>query len=177
MSILEWVVVPLLCLCALQAVRAPRLLNSALWLAGASACLAMLLYRLGARQVAVIELSVGAGLVTVLFVFALAVAGEDGMGAPAVVPKPLAWMLAGLVGALLALLLLGGQPVPPASTAAVAESVTWGARALDLALLVLLIFAGALGVAGLLADEDVGYTMPDLRTLLLRAPEKEEVKR
>ena len=63
--------------CALMAVREERLLISALWLAGTSALAALVMYRLGAPEVAVIELSVGAGLVTVLFVFAINIAGED----------------------------------------------------------------------------------------------------
>ncbi len=63
--------------CALQAVRSRRLLMSALWLAGASALVALMMYLLGAPEVAVIELSVGAGLVTVLFVFAINIAGEE----------------------------------------------------------------------------------------------------
>jgi uncharacterized MnhB-related membrane protein len=63
--------------CALMAIIARRLLTSALWLAGASALTALLLYLLGAPEVAVVELSVGAGLVTVLFVFAINIAGEE----------------------------------------------------------------------------------------------------
>ena len=40
--------------CAFQAVRGTRLLVAALWLAGASALTALLLFRLGAPEVAVI---------------------------------------------------------------------------------------------------------------------------
>ena len=50
--------------CAAMAVRA-RPLHAALWLAALSALIAIVLYRLGAPEVAVIELSVGAGLITV----------------------------------------------------------------------------------------------------------------
>ncbi len=64
-------------ICAFMAFRTPRLLISALWLAGCSAILSILLYLMGAYQVAVIELSVGAGLVTVLFVFAISIAGDE----------------------------------------------------------------------------------------------------
>ena len=52
-------------LLALQAIRAVPLLHSAVWLAAMSAMLAIVFYLLGATYVAVIELSVGAGLVTV----------------------------------------------------------------------------------------------------------------
>ena len=65
--------VPAILLCAAQAIRARRLLLAAMWLAGASAATALLLYVLGAAEIAAIELSVGAGLVTVLFVFAITV--------------------------------------------------------------------------------------------------------
>ena len=67
-------------ICALQAIRAPRLLVSALWLAGCSALLALSIALLGAPEVGVVELSVGAGLVTVIFVFAISVAGEETVG-------------------------------------------------------------------------------------------------
>jgi len=64
-------------ICAIQAIRAERLLVSALWLAGCSALLALAIGLLGAPEVGVVELSVGAGLVTVIFVFAISIAGED----------------------------------------------------------------------------------------------------
>lgn len=65
--------------CAILAIRSKRLLISAIWLAVTSALVALMFYMLGAVQVAVIELSVGAGLVTVLFVFAINISGEEGM--------------------------------------------------------------------------------------------------
>ena len=45
------------------AIRARRLLTSAIWLAGVSALISIVFYLFGARQIVVIELSVGAGLV------------------------------------------------------------------------------------------------------------------
>jgi uncharacterized MnhB-related membrane protein len=76
--------------CALLAVLARRLLLSAAWLALTSALVALMTYLLGAPHIAVIELSVGAGLVTVLFVFAINIAGEDITPLKSLVPKPLA---------------------------------------------------------------------------------------
>ncbi len=81
-------------LCAVRAIRANQLLSSALWLAGVSALVSIILYRLGAHQIAVIELSVGAGLVTVLFVFAISIAGDDGLTARASLPG---WLTVGVV--------------------------------------------------------------------------------
>lgn len=154
--------------CALQAVRAKRLLHSAIWLSGVSALLAIILYQLGAHQVAVIELSVGAGLVTVLFVFAIGMAGEDGAGSRPIVPRVAAW---GLVVA--AMLLLGwlvlpigedagvqpadqisvaGSPAEPGETEIPLPTVIWQQRGLDVLVQVIVILSGILGVLGLLAE-------------------------
>src|SRR5271169_5421058 len=99
-------------ICALQAIRAPRLLVSALWLAGCSALLALSMALLGAPEVGVVELSVGAGLVTVIFVFAISVAGEESIGLTSIVPRPLAWTLMGAFLFLLGWLTLPGLLVP-----------------------------------------------------------------
>jgi uncharacterized MnhB-related membrane protein len=141
--------------CAIQAIRVHRLLMSALWLAGCSAMVALLMYLLGAPEIAVIELSVGAGLVTVLFVFAINIAGEEAIALRSLLPRPLAWLLV-----LAAVGLLGWMTVPQFLPAlfsiAPAQSglpfVLWQDRWLDQMLQVVLIFAGVLGVIGLLAD-------------------------
>ena len=72
---------------AVQAIRTKQLITSALWLAGVSALCSVLFFLFGAQLVAVIELSVGAGLVTVLFVFAISVAGDDALNATPVPPR------------------------------------------------------------------------------------------
>ncbi len=142
-------------LCAIQAIRTARLLISALWLAGTSALVALILYRMGAHEVAVIELSVGAGLVTVLFVFAINVAGEEAIQARSLVPRPLAW---GLV--ILSLLLLAGLTFPwtgavPPTAEPSFSHMLWQARSLDVLVQIALIFAGVLGILGLLAEAPV----------------------
>ena len=138
--------------CALMAIRT-RLLTSALWLAGTSALVALILFRLGAPEVAVIELSVGAGLVTVLFVFAINIAGDDPVSARSLVPRPLAWLVAlgtlGL-GGWMALSNLG-VPVPNAQSVPFA-TVLWEHRHVDAVLQVVLILGGVLAVLGLLAE-------------------------
>ncbi|MBE2267374.1 MAG: DUF4040 domain-containing protein [Anaerolinea sp.] len=135
--------------CAIFAIRAVRLLHAALWLAGVSVVTALLLYRLGAREIAIIELSVGAGLVTVLFVFAIAILGDKVLPLRSIVRKPVAALLTAAALILLGLLLL---PIsdPLASTPAAFPVVFWQDRALDAVLQVFLIFAGVLGVMGLL---------------------------
>ncbi|MSP12318.1 MAG: DUF4040 domain-containing protein [Chloroflexi bacterium] len=146
--------------CAVQAIRATRLLVAALWLAGTSGLLAILLYMLGAHEVAVVELSVGAGLVTVLFVFAIGIAGEEAMDAHGLLPTPLATGLA-----ILPLLLLGWLILPVNSTGYLAgftagtadfSNVLWQQRGLDVLVQIVLIFAGVVAVLGLLAEVPAG---------------------
>lgn len=76
---------------AILAISAKRLLISAIWLAFTSALVALMIYLLGAPQLAVIELSVGAGLVTVLFVFAINISGEEAINLVSPLPKVLVW--------------------------------------------------------------------------------------
>jgi NADH:ubiquinone oxidoreductase subunit 6 (subunit J) len=138
--------------CAIQAIGASRLVAAALWLAGVSVFIAIVFYAMGAREVAVIELSVGAGLVTVLMVFAIAISGEDAMKTSTVVPRLLAL---GLV--VLAILLLGWLTLPttdinPTSSEAPFPIMFWQHRGLDTVLQIGLIFAGVLGVLGLLSE-------------------------
>src|SRR5512140_3668342 len=109
---LNLLLVLLLLVFAAQAIRSKALLTSALWLAGASAVTAILLFVYGAQLVAVIELSVGAGLVTVLFVFAINIAGDDAISARPVPPLP--W----IVGLSALFVVLLGWFVWPAPAAA-----------------------------------------------------------
>ena len=114
-----------------------------------------MMYRLGAPEVAVIELSVGAGLVTVLFVFAINIAGEE---PPVALRSLVPWPLAAL--AVLCAGRPGGGDGPARAadrTGAVvrAESfatVLWEQRGLDAVLQVVLIVGGVLAVLGLLAE-------------------------
>jgi uncharacterized MnhB-related membrane protein len=151
---MEFVVVVIACLiCAIFAIRTPRLLVSALWLAGTSALVALLLYMLGAPEIAVIELSVGAGLVTVLFVFAINIAGEEIHLDQSLIPRPVAFILVGLAIVFSAILLFGPQLSGAVSGALPGfAEVIWKDRVLDVILQVVLIFAGVLGVLGLLSE-------------------------
>ena len=137
--------------CAGMAVRA-RPLHAALWLAALSALIAIVLYRLGAPEVAVIELSVGAGLITVLFAFAISMAEDEAMPAP-LVPRPFAWLLVAVAGGALLWLLL---PALPAARQAAADAPfivqIWDNRALDLALQIVIVLTGVMGVLSLLGE-------------------------
>src|SRR6185369_9830647 len=121
-TVMIWGLAAATTVCALQAVRARRLLHAALWLAGASAFTSLLLYSLEAQQAAIIELSVGAGLVFILFVFAINLAGEAGPADGSVIPLPVALCGVGLVVLLLAelawprLTSIVSEPVAPLSS-------------------------------------------------------------
>lgn len=135
------------------AIRARRLIASALWLAGVSALVSVVLFLLGAKQVAVIELSVGAGLVTVLFAFAISVAGDESID-----PKPVVFRYLPAGMGLLFVLVLGWyllQAAPGNSlghTESTLDLVLWQQRGLDMLVQVVLIFACVLGLLGLLAE-------------------------
>jgi len=171
---------------AIQAVRVQRLIVAALWLAGASALLSLIFYLMGAYFVAVVELSVGAGLVTVLFVFAISIAGEETVALQSLLPKPLAVALA-----FLPLVILGGYALPmvlehlPAVEAPLPD-VLWQQRSLDIIVQLALIFSGVLGLLGLLAeakapleypavDEFAGKRERELQAMTPQGFEKESV--
>ncbi len=140
-------------ICAFQAIRSGRLLISAIWLAGCSALVALLIYLLGAAEIAVIELSVGAGLVTVLFVFAINITGDETLVVKRLIPRPVTWTLI-----VLALLLMGWMVLPyiasilPSLDSFPFNKAVWESRSLDVLLQVVLIFSGVLGLLGLMAE-------------------------
>ncbi len=140
-------------LCAYRCIVAKRILTATIYLACISALTSAVLYMLGAPQVAVMELSVGAGLVTVLLVYALSVVGDDAMDPPSVIPKPLAFGLVAVIAGGL------GWMVFPAVQAAVGSGslslavVLWQNRVLDVWIQIVLIFSGVLGVLGLLSEQ------------------------
>jgi NADH:ubiquinone oxidoreductase subunit 6 (subunit J) len=140
-----------LVICAIFAVRAKQMLTSVLWLIGTSAVLSVLFYFMGACHLAVIELSVGAGLIAVLFVFAISVASDKPITLSSLLPRPLAWVFVSLAVVFTAwrILPVEGPAVPVTGCAEL--TVLWQARSLDTILQVFLIFAGVIGLLGLLS--------------------------
>lgn len=138
--------------CAFMAMRAKRLLSSALWLAGCSACVSILFYLMGAAELAVIELSVGAGLVTVLFVLAISVAGEDPIELKSIIRKPIAWALVLVPIGLLAFMIIPSLEIARATGEPAFAEVMWQQRGLDALVQSGLIFAAVVGLLGLLSD-------------------------
>lgn len=137
--------------CAVMAVRS-RPLSAALWLAALSALTAILLYLYGAPEVAVIELSVGAGLITVLLAFAISMAEDESMPAT-FVPRPVAWVLILTACGLLLWLIL---PELPAVQVMVQDAPffvqVWENRLLDLLVQITIIISGVIGVLSLLGE-------------------------
>jgi uncharacterized MnhB-related membrane protein len=139
--------------CSFLAVTTRRLLISAIWLAVTSALVAVIIFLLGAAHIAVIELSVGAGLVTVLFVFAINISGEEPGKLKSLVPKPIAIVFIVIaVGLVIYLVLKAVGIVQFPTQTAIPSTLLWRDRYLDFILQVVLIFSGVLGVIGILAD-------------------------
>lgn len=148
--------------CAVLAIGSKRLLVSAIWLAVTSALVALMMYLLGAAQLAVIELSVGAGLVTVLFVFAINISGEEPLNLLPVMPKPLAWGLVLIaVGLTVYMIVLGNGFSLSLTLPSEAPVILWKDRYLDILLQISLIFCGVLGVLGLLSGSKPAVQMED----------------
>jgi NADH:ubiquinone oxidoreductase subunit 6 (subunit J) len=155
MSVLFGALTVMMLLCAFMAFRARQLIVSALWLAGCSAILSLLMYLLGAYAVAVIELSVGAGLVTVLFVFAISIAGDETIEMKSIIPRPIA-----LIVSLVSIVLLGFMTISslvslPATTESSFSEVLWQQRGLDMLVQSGLLFAAVVGMLGLLSEAKV----------------------
>jgi uncharacterized MnhB-related membrane protein len=140
--------------CAYRAMISKHLLPSTLYLAGVSALTTVTLYLLGAHEVAVIELSVGAGLVTVLLVYALSVVGEDVFDPKSIVPKPLAFSLVTVIGGLVIWMAYPLVVHPNTNGETLLANVLWQDRALDVWVQVALIFSGVMGVLGLLSERE-----------------------
>jgi uncharacterized MnhB-related membrane protein len=146
-------IVAAILVCAIEALVSERLLICSLWLAGCSALVALLIYMMGAPEVAVIELSVGAGLVTVLFVFAINIAGDDPMSTKAVIPTPIAVSMIAIAVLALGFFSLPNLNVPFLSQIAKSFfTVVWVDRSLDLLMQLIFVFAGVLGILGLMTE-------------------------
>jgi NADH-quinone oxidoreductase subunit J len=155
MSVLFLALTVAMLLCAFMAFRAKQLIVSALWLAGCSAILSILMYLLGAYVVAVIELSVGAGLVTVLFVFAISIAGDETIEIKSIIPRPIALIIALVSIVLLGFMTISSLATLPATTEPTFSEVLWQQRGLDMLVQSGLLFAAVIGMLGLLAEAKV----------------------
>ena len=138
--------------CAYRAIVAKKILSATIYLACISALVSAVIYLLGAAQVAVMELSVGAGLVTVLLVYAVSVVGDDALDPASVVPKPLAFGLVGLATILLGVMVFPAIPAYFERGSMTLAVSLWQSRVLDVWIQIALIFSGVMGVLGLLSE-------------------------
>jgi len=139
--------------CAYRAMISKHLLPSTLYLACVSAIVSISLYMLGAFEVAVIELSVGAGLVTVLLVYTLSVVGDDTYDPTSIIPKPFAILLIAAIAVLAGWMAYPVVIHPTANGEVLLADVLWKHRVLDVWVQVALIFSGVMGVLGLLSEK------------------------
>ena len=144
--------------CAYRAIVAKRILSATIYLACISALTSAVIYLLGAAQVAVMELSVGAGLVTVLLVYTLSVVGDDALDPASVIPKPLALGLVALTAALLGWMAYPAIPAYFERGSMTLAISLWQSRVLDVWIQIALIFSGVMGVLGLLSEKTPGRT-------------------
>jgi NADH-quinone oxidoreductase subunit J len=140
---------------ACMAVFMKDLVRSALSLAVMSALLAVLLYRLNSPYAAVFELSVVAGLITVLFVSTIAMTGETDSGEDAGLSIHifiLSLIAFGLLDILVTQRLFASAPTGAGNVYASFGLTLWGVRALDLLGQMAVILGGVFGVLALLRD-------------------------
>ena len=141
---------------ACLAVFLKDLVRAALSLAFMSALLAVLLYRLDSPYAAVFELSVVAGLITVLVVSTIALTREDeamGTSWPLYV-FVLSLLLFGLIDISVMKALFGSVPPGTGNAAKSFGDTLWTVRALDMLGQVAVIFGGVFGVLALLRDTE-----------------------
>lgn len=142
-------------MCAVLAIHASRIMTATLWLACVSALTAVMFYRIGAWTVAIVELSVGTGLVTVLIVFAITMVGDEAESATTA-RLPLVIVLVALV-LIITLTVPFITPEQPAGDPSL-TIMLWENRELDMLVQVALLFAGVLGVLGLLRKASITRT-------------------
>ena len=158
------VLMALLLLSSLATVLTRNLLPSAILLALASTVVAMVLFFLGLRLAAVMELAVCVGLVTAIYASAISLLKPANEEKKNLAEERKAWFFRylPLPVVLLAITILGlvfvphlelnrpsGEPAGPTT-----QALLWDAHALDILGLVFLILAGVLGVAVLIGRRE-----------------------
>jgi NADH-quinone oxidoreductase subunit J len=147
---------------AIVATVAKSLIRAAIALGAGSAGLAMLFFMLRAPYAGGFELSVGAGLISVLFIVAISLTESmDMMGREDIswIVVVLVLLIAGFVISQRVSVPIDGEaPAPQETERRLFRSWFWEGRRLDLAVQVGLIFVGTLSIAALLprSREDNG---------------------
>lgn len=135
-----------------KATRVKGLLNAALWLSGTSAMTSVLIYMMGSPGIAVVELSVGAGLVTVLFVFSISIIGDEKIASKIFIPKWLAISITVVAFGILAVLQVSEHiPELKAVQADLIADTIWVDRKLDIDIQAALLISGIFGILMIVA--------------------------
>jgi NADH-quinone oxidoreductase subunit J len=158
MTTIDILLLALLVAAAVWTVMTVRLLLSVIGLALVSALVSLLMFRLNAPYAAVIELSVCAGLISVIFFVAVSftkrLTDEDLKQLRRKRLKKTLWLPFLLAG--LGLILLKSLAAPvidmPAAASGDVRPMLWGFRHLDLFGQILVLLAGAFGVVTLFKD-------------------------
>jgi NADH:ubiquinone oxidoreductase subunit 6 (subunit J) len=156
MDLLNLILLLMLAGFALMAVFLKDLLKAAISLAFMSSLLAVLLYRLDSPFAAVFELSVVAGLITVLFVSVIALTKEEETAKEARWPAyvfPLALVVFGLIDIKVMQSLFATTPQGFGNPEASFGATLWGVRSLDILGQIAVIFGGVFGVLALLREK------------------------
>jgi NADH-quinone oxidoreductase subunit J len=158
MTIVDFILLGLLVLAALWAVMSVRLILSVIGLAAVSVIVSILMFRLSAPTAAMFELSVCAGLISVIFFVAVSftkrLTQEDVRTRRRERLRKTVWLpflligLAVLMAALLRNPAVRAVPVPGGD----ARALLWGSRHLDLLGQIVVLLAGAFGVVVLFKD-------------------------
>jgi hypothetical protein len=96
-------------------------------------------------------------LVTVLFVFAINITGEDPSITLPAIPRTVAWVLVLLAFVSLAWMILPNMGTPMTGQDLPFTTYLWETRKLDIYLQVGFIFAGVLGVLSLLSEDRTAH--------------------
>jgi len=141
---------------ACMAVFLKDLLRAALSLAFMSAVLAVVLYRMNSPYAAVFELSVVAGLITVLFVSTIALTKDEEPVKESRWPLyvfPLFLVLFGIIDLLVMKGLFSEVPAGYGNVTANFGATLWGIRSMDLIGQIAVIFGGVFGVLALFREK------------------------
>lgn len=131
---------------SLFAIFSSRMLIAVLSLGIVSALTSMLLYLVGAKTIAVIELSVGTGLATVLMVFVITMIGDEHERP---ILNPIATLFVLTVFTVIVMLTIPMLPIPETAVDADIRTMIWQTRGLDWLPQIALMFVGTIGALAL----------------------------
>jgi NADH-quinone oxidoreductase subunit J len=133
-------------------VFSPDLLISALFLGLSSVAASIVYYSFGAVQASLVELSIGAGLTTIIFIITITLSGVSKMQARAARTRTSAFIAAAAVLVCMAYAMMNttsGQTIQGAAAMAEVSDVLWKNRVQDVWGMVFIIIAAGIGVATL----------------------------